>query len=80
MTKYRFVDGKLINAPDPDEFVRIMRDTSWCPGTSVKNFMVLCSERAKKIGLNIRADSSRNFLHDLIAVGIVAIETESLWN
>lgn len=78
--KYRFTDGKAITARNPDEFVRVMRETSWCPGMDVSNFMDLVSERGEKIGFDIRSDSAYNFLADLIQVGIVAIEPETLWN
>lgn len=80
MAKYRFSDGKSITASTPEEFVRIMRETSWCPGNDVSNFMVLCSERGAKIGFDIRCDTAYNFLSDLIKVGIVCIDTETLWN
>lgn len=80
MARYRFTDGKSITASSPEDFVRVMRDTSWCPGTDVANFMSLCSERGGKIGFDIRSDSAYNFLSDLIKVGIVAIEAETVWN
>lgn len=80
MARYRFTDGKSITASSPEDFVRVMRETSWCPGTDVDNFMTLCSERGEKIGFDIRCDSAYNFLSDLIKVGIVAIEAETVWN
>ena len=80
MTKYRFSDGKAVEASSPEEFVRVMRATSFCPGEDVADFMDLCSERGQKIGFDIRSDSAYNFLTDFIRVGIVVVEPEPLWN
>lgn len=80
MARYKFTDGKTITAGSPDEFVRIMRDTSWCPGHDVEDFMDLVSERGEKVGFDIRSDTAYNFLTDLIRTGIVGLEASTFWN
>lgn len=80
MAKYRFSDGKTVEASSPEEFVKKMRFSSWYPGRDTREFMSMVSERAGKIGLDVRKDSEYNFLADLIKVGIVGLEPEPVWN
>lgn len=80
MARYRFTDGKSITASSPEDFVRLMREKSWTPGTDMANFMDLLSERGEKVGFDIRSDTAYNFLADLIRAGIVSIEAETVWN
>lgn len=74
MARYRFVDGKTLDANSPEEFVKNMRNSSYCPGDDEQDFMDLCSERGFKLGLDIRSDSEYNFLVDLIKHEIVVLD------
>lgn len=74
MFKFRFSDGKAIQAETVEEFIRKMRNTSYSESKNVKDFMEGCSERANKMNIEIRTDDPYNFLDDLIKAGIVRIE------
>jgi hypothetical protein len=77
--RYRFTDGKSVEANNPEEFVAKMRNTSFSESEDEVDFMELCSERAEKLGVDIRTDNADNFLADLIRCGIVIPEV-SEWN
>jgi hypothetical protein len=74
--RYRFTDGKSVEAETPEEFVTKMRNSSYAPSEDEEDFMELCSERAERLGVDIRTDNADNFLHDLIHNGIVTLELE----
>jgi hypothetical protein len=79
-TRYKFIDGSVIIASSPEEFVQKMRSTSWCPGEDDQDFMDLCSERGQKLEVDIRSDTAYNFLTDLIRCEVVTTEDIGEWN
>lgn len=81
MTKYKFMDGFVVVASTPLEFVEKMRQSSFTPSDDAQEFMDQVSDRGSKIGMDIRANSANNFLRDLINNEVVSIVTEeTAWN
>ena len=76
MKRYIFSDGKVIKASSDEEFIKKMRNTSFSESSNEKEFMIQCSERGKKLGLDIRYDTVYNFVSDLTKSGIVFCESD----
>ena len=83
--KYRFLDGKSIEASSDMELVNKMRNASFSESRDIEDFMEACSRRAKKLGYSIRATSINLFVEDLIKNNLIFVEIPGdasifMWN
>lgn len=69
--RYRFTDGKVIEASSPEEFLSKMRNSSYALSENDVQFMEDCAERGLKMGLDINTESPYQFLISLIRNKIV---------
>jgi len=72
--KYKFTDGKILEADSPEEFLTKMRNASYAFVPDEQEFMEDCAERGRKMGVYILTDSPYSFLSSLIECGIVRAE------
>jgi hypothetical protein len=73
LMKYRFTDGKELEADNPEEFVRKMRATSFAPSQDEYEFMHDCAERGRRMGIYLKTENAERFLDSLIYYGIVSM-------
>lgn len=73
LMRYRFADGKELEADSPEEFVRKMRAVSFAPSENEYEFMHDCAERGRKMGIYIQTENAEKFLDSLIYYGIVSM-------
>jgi hypothetical protein len=73
LMRYRFTDGKELEAGTPEEFVKKMRAASFASSEGEYEFMHDCAERGRKVGIYIRTENAEKFLSSLIYYEIVSI-------
>jgi len=73
LMRYRFTDGKELEADTPEEFVKKMRSASFASSEDEYEFMHDCAERGRKVGIYIRTENAEKFLSSLIYYGIVSV-------
>lgn len=71
--RFRFSDGKFVDAEDPEEFVEKMNASSYASRESVTEFMEDVAERGRKLGIFLNVESPQKFLESLIANNVVAV-------
>jgi hypothetical protein len=69
--KYRFNDGKILEADDAVDFVTKMNNASFSHRQTVREFMLDCVRRGRCLGLDLNASSEQEFLVSLIRNKIV---------
>lgn len=75
--KYKFKGEKeIICCETATEFVQKMNNGSFSQQTTTEEYMQNASERAFRLGLRVRTDTTENFLSDLIQIGLVEEITE----
>jgi hypothetical protein len=69
--KYRFNDGKILEAANAIEFVISMNNASFAYQADHRLFMRDCVRRGKLLGLDLDASSEEEFLVSLIRNRVV---------
>lgn len=69
--RFRFNDGKVIEAQDALDFVIRMNNASFAHRENHREFMQDCVSRGKQLGLDLRASDEQEFLTSLIENGVV---------
>lgn len=69
--KYRFNDGKILEAEDAVEFVTRMNNTSFASRPTREQFMDDCVARGQYLGLDLDATNEQEFLVSLIRNKVV---------
>ncbi|TXH08129.1 MAG: hypothetical protein E6R04_11200 [Spirochaetes bacterium] len=70
--KYRFNDGKILEAEDAVEFVVKMNVASFAHQTDHRKFMRDCVQRGKLLGLDLDSTNEEEFLISLIRNKVVS--------
>lgn len=73
LMRYRFTDGKELEAGTAEEFVKKMHAASFASSQDDYEFMHDCAERGRKVGIYIRTENAEKFLSSLIYYGIVSV-------
>lgn len=69
------VNGDRYRAEGPTDLVRQMAAASFAPSDDLDRWVELTAQRAtEQTGRDVRHDSFRNFVTDLIAAGLVRID------
>lgn len=69
--KYRFNDGKILEAENAIEFVIKMNDASFAHHFDYRQFMCNCVQRGKLLGLDLDSTDEEAFLISLIRNKVV---------
>lgn len=70
------IDGRTFLVRDANEFVQRLQKSSWSPTPDMPTFMRELAHRAKLFnGAHLRTSSVEVFVFDMIAAGLVRVET-----